>query len=218
MNCNKNILNKFIILGFISSLSGCAIFSPKVPPPLSQLDPIDPMRQKVVYCPAKLFDLNQQKIKLNSKISVYANGQRWFGQINWEHKPDRDIFEILSPFGQTMAKLSQDKNGVTLEDGKNTYHALTAEELTLRTFGWKLPISGIVYWLIGQTYPFSSAIPKTNNEGQMIQIKQSGWEINYQNDYSPAGMYLMPKTLEILGEDQNQQIKIKIINQAWDFN
>lgn len=224
MNCNKSILvNKNIIFSIIlsiSSLSGCAMLTSNVPPPLDKLEPIDPMRQKVVYCPATLFDLNKQRVKLNSKISIDANGQRFFGQMNWEHRPERDTFEFLSPFGQMIAKLSQDKNGVTLDDGKNTYHALTAEELTLRTFGWKMPVSGIVYWLIGRPYPFSGAIPQTNNQGQMMKIQQSGWDVIYFDDYAPAGMYLMPRTIEIFGQDQSQNspIKIKIINQVWDFN
>lgn len=80
--------------------------------------------------------------------------------------------ELLSPLGQTIAtaSLGNGRASLTTTDGER-YEADSAEALTERVFGWRIPIGNLPRWLRGRLAGTSSTI-----DG-VVDAVEHGWAI-----------------------------------------
>ncbi|SNX27835.1 Outer membrane lipoprotein LolB, involved in outer membrane biogenesis [Polynucleobacter meluiroseus] len=90
-----------------------------------------------------------------------------------------DVLEIRNPMGGSVAKITIKPSSASLErDGKITT-AVDADTLIQNTLGLPLPARGLSDWLRGQARPGSTASIERNSEGQVNQITQDGWILQY---------------------------------------
>ena len=144
----------FLILVF---LTGCAS-APVVAPRASKTD---------------------ETFSFNGRIKIKQGRQRDSSGIHWEHGSEDDIL-LLGPLGYTAGRIHRDARGATLEDayGKH-YVGADAESLMQRALGWKLPLAGLRYWIVGMPAPEGEFRIELNENGQVSLLKQQGWEIKY---------------------------------------
>ncbi|MBC3870521.1 lipoprotein insertase outer membrane protein LolB [Undibacterium oligocarboniphilum] len=144
--------------------------------------------------PARLY---QNQIQLSGKISVRyeQNGkpQNLTGNFEW-HQQDENLEILLSsPLGQTLARITQNKQGALLEqDGKIPRQASDLDQLISDTLHWPLPVSGLRDWLQGfvrtkDGHPLALLPTDQTMEADGWKIRYASW---HQSPVQPRRMDL----------------------------
>lgn len=88
----------------------------------------------------------------------------------------------------------RDRNGAVLRDAEqNIYRNASAEELLMRTTGFRLPLDGLDYWVRGLPAPGSEAERELDVWGRLVRLRQLGWDIEFLEYGEHAGLDLPAK-------------------------
>ncbi len=149
---------------------------------------------------------------LLGRISIQDKNQSFSGSFRWQHLAISDEILLFTPLGQAVAEITNDQNGVRLITSKlEAFYANDVESLTEEVLGWRLPLSGLKYWIQGTHSPTTEAEKDLNNRDQVIAIRQDGWKIVY-NHYTPAQLNQSPRPRVLELAYANLRIKLVIDN------
>lgn len=176
---------------FIFGLAGCATLPPETAAPVGAQAP--------------------SAFELSGRIAVKYKDQSSSGSLRWQHQPDRDNITLLSPLGQTVTQITRDANGVTLIDQAHKVHrAANAEILTQDMLGWRLPLSGLSYWVVGQPAPSLPYHADHDAQQHPTQLMQDGWRVNYSAWQTVDGQGL-PRKMSL----QRDDLEIRLVMDQW---
>src|SRR5438132_1472646 len=116
--------------------------------------------------------------EVSGRIAVRSEDDAFSGNFAWRHSPDADSIDLLSPLGQTAARLSRDAAGIRFQSGDG--HSLQApdwEALTQRALGWSLPVAGLSYWMQGVPAPNTGHKSNNDEANRLQELHQDGWTI-----------------------------------------
>lgn len=185
---NVSMLGRFLCLGTVALLAGCAELPPQGPsgvPAVAATAPSD------------------QAFSLNGKLSVIYDGQGFFGNLRWRHALTDDDILLFTPLGQGVAQLVRNADGVTLTTAdRKTYSAPDAESLTEQVLGWRLPLAGLPYWVRGFPAP---GVYQLSEGG----LHQWGWVIEWERNADG-----MP-TLTVMRRDN---LEVKLAVSSWKMS
>lgn len=192
-----------LTLLLVATLSGCASAPPIAINTLQQ-------EQLCQQHLAKIATIGQ--FSLQGRIAVNTEGKGYSGGLTWAHAAEADKLEMFSPLGGQVADITKNPTEVTLttSDGKQ-YSAVNAETLTENTLGWRLPLSGLVNWVIGR--PATSSAPTErvlDAQGRIVKLKQDGWDIEY-SQYSAVDGYDLPSRIAL----RSAKINLKLVVDKW---
>lgn len=137
---------------------------------------------------------------LNGRVSVKHGEDSFSGSLDWVSNAGRDELLLLNPLGQSVARLERSPGGVVLTPaGKQPVHAQTADELTEKTLGFRLPLSGLRFWVQGLPDPGRPHETTVSENGGITQLKQDGWVIDYlqYRENRPRKIHVTREGLEI---------------------
>ena len=102
------------------------------------------------------------------------------GSFLWrERGPDVQL-ELMSPLGQTMAVVSQNQQGATLElPNQAPRRAPEVDTLMQDALGFSLPVSGLRDWLRARPTPGKPARVARDAQSRPETIEQNGWTVRY---------------------------------------
>jgi outer membrane lipoprotein LolB len=124
--------------------------------------------------------------RLIGRVSVKEGRDGFSGGVQWRHLQDSDQILLLSPIGQAVGQIERTADGVSLITAEQEhYYADNVEELTERVLGWRLPLSGLQYWVQGTNSPDTPSEIDLDIAGRVAAVRQNGWEITYAG-YSPV--------------------------------
>lgn len=153
-----------------------------------------------------------QSYQITGRIAVQTNQQGFSGGLQWQHSPDLDNIDLLTPLGSQAAQISRNAQGITLTTAdKKNYHAQSAEALTQSTLGWQLPMQGLSHWALGKAGQ-NAIITAHNADGTIQRMQQDGWEIQYDN-YQPQQSVLLPAKITL----RNPNVYLKLVVQQWQI-
>lgn len=154
---------------------------------------------------------------LIGRISVKANNDGFSGGMRWQHKNHFHHLLLLSPIGQVVAQIEQNDQGVQLiTSDQKVYYATSIEELTEQAFGWKLPTTGLEYWIMGRANPLIVAEIDMGRNDQIIAIRQDGWEITYLDYFSHSiPEHNEAKNAPRIIELNYPGLKLKLVIDSW---
>ncbi len=158
----------------------------------------------------------QQQIQISGRITVQyqqANKpQNLPGSFEWEQDKDGIRITLLSPLGQTLARITQTAQGARLEqDGKESRQAADLDLLLQDTLGWSLPVAGLRDWLQGfVAIDDKTAIPLQANDQT---IDAQGWKLRYATWHEQPSF---PKRIDLQRyTSQAGDISIRIVVDQW---
>ena len=149
---------------------------------------------------------------LAGRIAVRYDGKHSSGGVHWQHDIASDEILLLAPLGQTVARISrttqpadqQPRTQVfTLDTEGRHYAAQDAGSLTEKALGWRLPLAGLQYWVLGLPMPGEPFDGQHTQSGEWGVLHQDGWTIHYTRyaaqtaDSLPLRMTLQREGLEI---------------------
>lgn len=142
-------------------LSGCALTTPATVPATRPAQP------------------EFAAFALNGRVAVKHNGTHRSAALRWTHAVQSDELLLLTPLGQTAARIYRDAQSATLDEGDKHYLADNVESLMQQVLGWYLPLTGLHHWVLGMPSGGSPARVELNDNGQVTALHQDGWEVNY---------------------------------------
>jgi len=182
----------FLLLALL--LSGCAST-----PPVTQAE----------QRPA---DADQKPFVLNGRIAIKHDRDRSSANIRWAHRSEDDDILLLTPFGQTVAHIHSNAQEVVLDTADKHYTAQNTEELILQVLGWHLPMAGLRYWVLAMPAPESQASIGHDANGQISNMQQNGWEINYIR-YAAQTQNSLPLRINL----QREGMELQLLIDEWEI-
>ncbi len=155
-----------------------------------------------------------KQFSLKGRIAVNTKGKGYSGGLTWVHNPESDKLEMFSPLGSKVSEITKNSVEVVLisSDGKH-FNAIDAETLTQNTLGWRLPLSGLVDWIVG--HPATAGGPATDitldEFGRIMTLKQDGWDIEYAQ-YNDNNSYFLPSKITL----RSPKVNLKLVVEQWN--
>lgn len=150
---------------------------------------------------------------IEGRVALAHNHRSWHASIAWSREPDRWLVNLSAPLGQGSVLLRGEKGMAVLEgDDGVSYTAPSAEELLERHLGWRIPVSGLDYWVRGLAAPGASARLVRDESGGLIRIEQQGWLIDYRRWRRVDGMQLPDK---LFLESKSEELSVRLVIDDW---
>jgi outer membrane lipoprotein LolB len=118
--------------------------------------------------------------ELVGRFAVRYRNEAASGGLAWQHGAARDEVLLSSPFGQGLARITREGDGVILVTGDNKrYAAADAETLTEEVLGFRLPLRGLADWVRARPATDAPAQAEYAQDGRLLSLEQHGWRIEY---------------------------------------
>ncbi len=153
--------------------------------------------------------------QMDSRIFIQTKDDGFSSGIRWIQQDQSYQLRFSAPFSQGIYHLTGDPENVSIRLPDNTEQsAKDPESLMEETLGFKLPVSGLSYWLRGLPYPDDPDrdIILDNNE-RLAELKQAGWEIKISR-YIHKNEYYLPTKLTM----ENKHLKLKMVVNEWNVS
>ena len=187
------LFSGLLFAGLLLLLSGCASTPPT---------------QQSVKRPAQA---EQAPFIIAGRIAIKHEGQRSSATVRWTHSTEADEILLFAPLGKTIARIQRNPQGVVLDTSDKHYAAQDVEELTLQALGWRLPLSGLQYWVMALPTPNSMVEIERDMNGQINLLRQDGWEIRYTRYVTSA-----PDSLPLRLTLQRDGLEIQLLIDEWE--
>ncbi len=134
---------------------------------------------------------------IQGRLSARTADEGWQASLRWVRDDERHNIDLWGPLGRGHLRLTQDRFGASLRDAEqNTYWAANGQELLFETTGWRLPLDGLNYWVVGVPVPEIPGQQALDDWGRLKTLQQLGWDIRFLR-YTRAGDYEFPSKLFI---------------------
>lgn len=149
---------------------------------------------------------------LIGRVAASHDGNRFFSNVRWHHLSNGEEIWLLTPAGQTLARIVSDADGATLTGAdRSEYRGSDVESLTRQVLGWELPLTYMGWWVRGEAAP-DGTVQDVARDGQSryVALSQGGWRVTMTWGDGGAGSGL-PRRLEFAsGSDQ-----IRLVIDGW---
>ena len=196
----------WFILCVFALISGCATYSTRPDVVKTIVTEPAPDAETIIVA----------NFSLTGRISVQDEDQNFSAGIRWQHTEQEDDVVLLSPFGQVMAQIKSNRDYARLTTSEQkVFHAVDVETLTQDILGWRIPLTGLKFWVQGHHAPATVSIKAIDINDQVVSIRQNGWEINYiRYSSATAANVILPKVL-VLNYDK---LTLKLVVDSWEFD
>jgi outer membrane lipoprotein LolB len=187
-------MQRLVFLG-MALLSGCTLF------PHPQTSAVQPAHPESV------------SFAINGRISIDHHGERHSAGLHWSHSMQSDEILLLTPLGQTAARVYRDDNHATLDEGDKHYQDADAESLMEQVLGWHLPLDGLHLWVLGMPDSDGAVQIERDDTGRISVLHQSGWDVRYLRyaDNSPDSL---PTRLQL----NHVGMQVQLLIDEWVWN
>ncbi|WP_250655029.1 lipoprotein insertase outer membrane protein LolB [Alkalimarinus coralli] len=159
--------------------------------------------------------------EISGKIGVRVPERIDSAVINsWKQKEAQFTIDLSSTiFGLGATRIEGNPNYISMtESGEEPVISRHPRQLIQQHIGWPLPIEQLRYWVKGIPAPVQSPDDKVeelkfDSQGQLSQLVQNGWQVNYSK-YTPSRSVSLPGKVVL----RQQQVKITVIINDWQLN
>lgn len=139
-------------------------------------------------------------IDLSGRLSVNydkeGKQETLSGKFNWAQVPGVVDVTLLSPLGQTIAKIKVTPEAASLTQGERVPRvAADIDSLTAQTLGWSLPVSGLRDWLQGYATAADgsrfAASPASNTV-----TTPDGWRLTFVSWQDAGAAHPVPRRID----------------------
>ena len=161
-----------------------------------------------------------ETISMTGRLSVQyqQNGQpqAMQGKFRWTQNGEMTSIALLSPLGQTMAKIEIAPGSASLQQaGEPLRQATDIGELTTQTLGWPMPVAGLRNWLQG------FALDANGNKQALMpdapsSFSSDGWHVRYVSWQGEADAPAYPKRIDLERATPDAgAIGLRIVIDSW---
>lgn len=153
-----------------------------------------------------------QQWEMHGRISIINDKENWYAKFIWMQNGEDFKISFMGPLGETELQLTRIAQNTHLKTPSYERQTHDLEQLLLQETGWNLPINSLRYWSHGVANPDVASRTEYDEQGNISDLYQTGWHIQYPKR-TQLGEYYLPKKIIVMQQD----IKIKIIISQWDL-
>jgi len=149
---------------------------------------------------------------LRGKIAVHAGGDSMSAGLRWQQRGDGYRIRLSGPLGQGLYELAGAPGHVELRTARGVRRtAADPEALLFAQSGWRVPLIGLRYWVLGRVQPGVVVNGlELDPAGRMGSLHQAGWHIRYLA-YQQVGDLALPRKLEF----DNPRVQVRLVLSRW---
>jgi outer membrane lipoprotein LolB len=145
----------------------------------------------------------------SGRLSAKRGSEGVAAHFTWSHAPSSDRFDVSTPMGQIVARLSGDPSGVRIErPGEAPVAYPDWGALTREVFGVAIPVDGLASWIQAQPVAGPAFDLERDAAGRPLVLRQQGWEIVYA--YADAASAVNPSRL-VMRYPDSEPIEVRIV-------
>jgi len=151
----------------------------------------------------------------SGRLSAKRGSEGVAAHFTWSHAPSSDRFDVSTPMGQIVARLSGDPSGVRIERPSEAPVAYPDwGALTREVFGVAIPVDGLASWIQAQPVAGPAFDLERDAAGRPLVLRQQGWEIVYA--YADAASAANPSRL-VMRYPDSEPIEVRIAVDRWQL-
>ena len=151
----------------------------------------------------------------SGRLSAKRGSEGVAAHFTWSHAPSSDRFDVSTPMGQIVARLSGDPSGVRIErPGEAPVAYPDWGALTREVFGVAIPVDGLASWIQAQPVAGPAFDLERDAAGRPLLLRQQGWEIVYA--YADAASSANPSRL-VMRYPDTEPIEVRIAVDRWQL-
>jgi outer membrane lipoprotein LolB len=148
----------------------------------------------------------------SGRLSARRGSDGVTAHFTWAHAPASDRFDVSTPLGQIVARLSGDPSGVRIErPGEAPVAYPDWGGLTRDVFGVAIPVDGLASWIQAQPVVGPAFDLERDAAGRPLVLRQQGWEIVYAYADATAAN---PSRL-VMRYPDSEPIEVRIVVDRW---
>jgi len=146
---------------------------------------------------------------LSGRLGYRAGSDGGSASIDWQQRDQQGTLHFSGPLGIGSARILWQPGYAELDNGKEKLVSTGSAELAWRLTGLMLPVEALQYWVRGLPSPGLPAEPQFDELGQLNQLEQAGWSLQFDR-YAPVdGLQLPFRIRAHSGDDQRFTLIIK---------
>lgn len=149
---------------------------------------------------------------LNGRVAIQHQGERHSAGLHWTHLAQSDELLLLTPLGTTAARVYQDGQHATLDQGDQHERSDNLETLMTQVLGWHLPLAGLHHWVLGLAETTTPAQIERNEFGQISTLQQNGWTVRYTR-YPNQQPDALPSRMQL----NHAQLQVQLLIDEWEW-
>ncbi|MCW8423326.1 lipoprotein insertase outer membrane protein LolB [Legionella anisa] len=167
----------------------------------------------------KVMSVEQRKAKIATVSSWEIRGSMaaknknkgWSAAMNWKQSgPGAYQIRLMGPLGAGTVLIDKKGNTITFQDGPKRITSHNPDQLLAEQTGIRLPVNNLYYWVRGLPAPGPVQAEKRDEYNHLVQLKQSGYTINFTKYTSVRGVDL-PSMIRLEGNG----VMVKVAIQNW---
>lgn len=149
------------------------------------------------------------------RISIRSENRTWSATLQWRQTGEHYRIRLVAPLGQGGVEIEGGPGDVTLRTTSHEiYHASDPDHLLVDTLGWRIPVRGLRYWILGLPDPGQPMpVIKLDDQGRLQHLEQTGWDIEYPG-YTPAREPMLPRKLYL----RRSEFQVRLVVTEWQTN
>jgi outer membrane lipoprotein LolB len=150
---------------------------------------------------------------LEGRLAVSNENDGGSGHFNWSKQGRSDRMNFHGALGRGAWRLAADENGAELElaDG-SVYRAVSINELVRNRVGWEIPLEHLAWWVRGLAAPGGFEQRLLDAEGNLVELRQAGWKIEFGRYKTFGGIGLPVKMTA-----RREASKVKLAIRNWSL-
>ena len=159
-----------------------------------------------------------------AKAGLVLDGKSEQANLTWQSTDEagrKNEIRLFGPLGSGAVKLEFSATEAILTDSKGQeYRDINAERLLARTIQWPLPVEALRYWLFASPAPGSAYRYQLNELGQLSELSQLGWELEFKDRRDYEGRRLPRKVFAsktFYEANQPREVTVKLITKSWQL-
>lgn len=168
---------------------------------------------------ARLYELKSDHLagfvhwSMKGRLAVRNDQDGGSGSFNWMQDAGKSLMAFRGALGHGAWRVIAGAHGAELELADGTTHrAHSVNELVRRQLGWEIPVDSLSWWIRGMAAPGEYLERLIDDEGNLLQLRQDGWIVEFGKYRTFEGISLPVKLSATQAE-----WKVKLAVRAWDL-
>lgn len=157
---------------------------------------------------------NLNNWQLSGRVNITYDGESHTPRIRWSQIGEIFDIRLWGTFNIGNTLLAGNSAEVTITQDGQTKAAETPEKLLLEFLGYEVPVSLMHFWVRGIPSPTSQSQLLYSENGQLAQITQNEWVIDYV-DFRQYEDLVLPRRIE--ANHERRKIKLRLIGLRWEI-
>ncbi len=158
---------------------------------------------------------NLNNWQLSGRVNITYDSESVTPRVRWSQMGENFNIRLWGTFNVGNTLLAGSSSGVTMTRNGQTKTAETPEKLLLEFLGYEVPVSFMHYWIRGIPSPTSQSQLLYSENGQLAQMTQNEWIIDYV-DFRQYEDFVLPRRIE--ASHEQRKIKLRLIGLRWEID